>query len=72
VSREEFASAVKLILPSEGVRSGAHAVFTALASVPDRRWMLWSYERVPGVGPLCEAAYRVTSWVFLRLLGAIR
>ena len=98
VSREEFASAVKLILPSEGVRSGAHAVFTALASVPDRRWMLWSYDRLPGVAPLCEAAYRtianhrsvaywvtrllwgtplrpetyqVTSWLFLRLLGAI-
>ena len=98
VSREEFASAVKLILPRGEVRSGAHAVFTALASVPDRRWMLWSYDRVPGAGPLCEAAYRtianhrsiaywvtrllwgtplrpetyqVTSWLFLRLLGAI-
>ena len=91
-------SAVKFILPSGEVRSGAHAVFTALASVPDRRWVLGSYERFPGVAPLCEAAYRtiagrrpfgywatrllrgiplrpetyhVTSWVFLRLLGAI-
>jgi lipase maturation factor 1 len=98
VSREEFASAVKLILPDGEVRSGAHAVFTALASVPKKRWMLWSYDRVPGVGTLCEAAYRtianhrsvaywvtrllcgtplspetyhVTSWLFLRLLGAI-
>lgn len=42
VSREEFASAVKLVLPSGEVRSGAHAVFTTLASAPDRRWMLWS------------------------------
>jgi len=98
VSREEFASAVKLILSGGEVRSGAHAVFTVLASVPDRRWMLWSYDRLPGVAPLCEAAYRtiadhrsvaywvtrllwgtplrpetyqVTSWLFLRLLGAI-
>jgi len=98
VSREEFASAVKLILPGGEVRSGAHAVFTALASVPDWRWMLWSYDRLPGVAPSCEAAYRtianhrsvaywvtrllwgtplcretyhVTSWLFLRLLGAI-
>jgi predicted DCC family thiol-disulfide oxidoreductase YuxK len=58
VSPEKFASAVKLILPSGEVSSGAHAVFTALASVPDRRWMLWSYDRFPGVAPLCEAAYR--------------
>jgi predicted DCC family thiol-disulfide oxidoreductase YuxK len=98
VSREEFASAVKLILPGGEVRSGAHAIFTVLASVPDRGWMLWSYDRFPGVAPLCEAAYRtiasrrsvaywvtrllwgtplrpetyhVTTWVFLRLLGAI-
>jgi lipase maturation factor 1 len=98
VSREEFTSSVKLILLGGEVRSGAHAVFTALASVPDRRWMLWSYYRLPGAGPLCEAAYRtianhrsvaywvtrllwgtplcpetyqVTSWIFLRLLGAI-
>ena len=98
VSREDFASAVKLILPGGEVRSGAHAVFTALASVPNKRWMLWLYDRVPGVGTLCEAAYltiakhrlvaywvmrllwgtplrsetyHVTSWLFLRLLGAI-
>ena len=98
VSREEFASAVKLILPGGEVRSGAHAVFTVLATVLDRGWMLWSYDRFPGIAPLCEAAYRtiashrslaywatrllrgiplrpetyhVTSWVFLRLLGAI-
>src|SRR5713101_8023355 len=98
VSREEFASAVKLVLPSGEVRSGAHAVFTALAVLPNKRWMLWSYDRVPGVGTLCEAAYRttanhrsvaywvtrmlwgtplrpetyhVTSWLFLRLLGAV-
>ncbi len=98
VPREEFASAVKLILPDGEVRSGAHAVCTALASLPNKRWMLWSYDRVPGVAPLCEAAYRtiasrrsfaywltrvlwgtplraetyhVTSWLFLRLLGAI-
>lgn len=58
VSREEFAAAVKLILPDGEARSGAHAVVTALAAVPDNRWMLWSYDRIPGVGPLCEAIYR--------------
>ena len=76
VSREEFASAVKLILPDGEVRTGAHAVFVALAAVPNKRWMLWSYDRVPGVGPLCEAAYRtianhrsVTYWVTRLLWG---
>lgn len=98
VSREEFTSAVKLILPDGEVRSGAHAAFTALASVPDKRWPLWLYEHLPGTRTVCEAAYgviarhrsvalratrllwgipvrpetyNVTSWLFLRLLGAI-
>ena len=98
VSREEFASAVKLLLPDGEVRSGAHAVFTALASVPGKRLPLWLYERIPGAGTVSEAmygviarhrsfafqvtrvlwgipvrpeTYNVTSWLFLRLLGAI-
>ncbi|HEV2732875.1 MAG TPA: lipase maturation factor family protein [Terriglobales bacterium] len=98
VSHEEFASAVKLILPDGEVRSGAYAAFTALATRPDKRWLLWLYERLPGTGTVCEAVYgviarhrsfafqvtrllwgipvrpetyHVTSWLFLRLLGAI-
>lgn len=98
VSREEFTSAVKLILPDDRVRSGAHAAFTALASIPDKRWLLWSYEHLAGAGTICEAVYgviarhrsfalrvtrllwgipvraetyNITSWLFLRLLGAI-
>jgi len=59
VSREEFASAVKLILPDGEVRSGTYAAFTALASLPDKRWLLWLYEHLPGAGTLCEAAYGV-------------
>jgi predicted DCC family thiol-disulfide oxidoreductase YuxK len=57
LSHQHFTSAVQLILDGE-VRGGAYAVFTALAALPGRRWMLWSYERIPGVAPLCEAAYR--------------
>ena len=98
VSYEEFASAVKLILPDGEVRSGAHAVFTTLASVPGKRWPLWLYERIPRAGTVSEAmygaiarhrsfafqvtrvlwgipvrreTYNLTSWLFLRLLGAI-
>jgi predicted DCC family thiol-disulfide oxidoreductase YuxK len=58
VSDRQSRSAVQLILPDDEVRSGAHAVFTVLASLPDRQWMLWSYERLPGIAALCEAVYR--------------
>jgi lipase maturation factor 1 len=57
MSREQFASAVKLILPDGEVRSGAYAALTALASIPDKRRLLWVYERLPGAGSLCEVAY---------------
>jgi predicted DCC family thiol-disulfide oxidoreductase YuxK len=58
ISIQQFRSAVQLILPNGEVRSGAHAVFTAQAAVRERRWMLWLYERLPGVATLCEAVYR--------------
>lgn len=57
VPRQEFAAAVQLVLPGGEVRSGAHAAFTLLASVPGKRWMLWTYERVPLAGVLAEAFY---------------
>lgn len=98
VPEKQFAAAVQLILPDGEVHSGAHAVFTSLALLPEKRWLLWSYERVPGVAALTEAAYgliarhrslaywvtrllwgiplvapryAVTTWLFLRVLGAI-
>src|SRR3974390_2571810 len=54
---EGVVSAVKLILPNGKMHSGAHAVFTALASIPDKRWLLWIYERIPGTRTICEGAY---------------
>ena len=98
IRKEQFASAVQLILPNGEVRSGAHAVFSALESVPGNGWMLRLYDHVPGVEAVTEAGYRVvarnrslgysltkllwgipveppanrlSSWLFLRLLGAI-
>jgi predicted DCC family thiol-disulfide oxidoreductase YuxK len=61
VSREQFASAVKLILPDGEVRSRAHAVSTALTSVPGKRLPLWLYERIPGAGTVSEAMYGVAA-----------
>src|SRR5450755_1806178 len=98
IPREDFASAVKLIMPDGEVRSGAHAVFSALESVPGKKWMLELYLRIPGGAAVSEAAYRavaghrsfayrvtklfwgvplepssyrLSSRLFLRLLGAI-
>src|SRR5207253_5855574 len=95
---EDFASAVKLIMPDGKVLSGAHAVFGALDSVQSRRWMMWSYKHIPAVASFSEAAYgviarhrsfayrvtsllwgiplgietyRVSTWLFLRAIGAI-
>src|ERR1700726_2622488 len=52
IAPEDFASAVKLILPGGEVRSGAHAVFSALERTPGRGWMLELYTRIPGVAPI--------------------
>jgi lipase maturation factor 1 len=98
ISPQDFASAVKLILPGGEVRSGAHAVCSALESTPGKGWMLELYSRIPGVRPISETAYRavarhrslayrvtkllwgiplepaaarLSTWLFLRLLGAI-
>ena len=98
IPKDQFASAVQLILPNGEVRSGAHAVFSTLQSVSGKGWMLRLYDHFPGVEAITEAGYRVvarnrslgysvtkslwgvpvepatyrlTSWLFLRLLGAI-
>src|ERR1700676_35471 len=59
--REDFATAVTLFLPSGEVRRGAHAVFSLLALVPGKRWMLWSYLHLPGVAFIAELVYRVVA-----------
>jgi predicted DCC family thiol-disulfide oxidoreductase YuxK len=98
IPKEQFAFAVQLVFPGGEVRSGAHAAFSTMQSVPGKGWMLWAYDHVPGVEAATEAAYRLvarnrslgysltkffwgipvsppshqlTSWLFLRLLGAI-
>ncbi len=57
IPAEEFSRSVQLVLPGGAVRSGAHAAFTAL-SVSGRVWPLRLYEKLPGFGPVSEAAYR--------------
>ncbi len=54
----DFAAALKLIMPGGRVYSGAEAVFRSLALAGHRRWLLWSYEHVPGFQSVSEAVYR--------------
>jgi predicted DCC family thiol-disulfide oxidoreductase YuxK len=60
--RKDFASAVTLFLPSGEVRRGAHAVFSLLALLPGKSWMLWLYLHIPGFALIAELAYRVVAW----------
>ena len=58
ISRQEFAAAVKLVLPNGEAFSGAHAVFQLLCPrCPGKVTLLWLYERVPGFAPVADAGY---------------
>ena len=59
--RKDFASAVTLFLPNGEMRRAAHAVFSVLALVPGKSWMLWLYLHIPGLGPIAELAYRTVA-----------
>jgi lipase maturation factor 1 len=59
IPERAFSESVQLVMPDGEVLSGARAVFTTLACAPGRRWMLGAYERVPGLAPITEAAYRL-------------
>ncbi len=58
IPRENFVKSIQLIAPDGEVFSGAQAVFLTLASAPGKRWMLWVYQKIPGVAPVCECFYR--------------
>jgi len=59
--QKDFASAVTLFQPGGEVRSGALAVFSLLALVPGKSWMLWLYVHIPGLALLAELAYRIVA-----------
>ena len=59
--RKDFASAVTLFPSSGEARTGAHAVFSLLALVPGKSWMLWLYVHFPGLAPIAELVYRMVA-----------
>ncbi|MFY9458107.1 MAG: lipase maturation factor family protein [Candidatus Spechtbacterales bacterium] len=57
IPAQDFPKAIKFILPNGRVFSGAHAILRALAVVPEKRWMLWIYRKIPGAGIFAELFY---------------
>jgi predicted DCC family thiol-disulfide oxidoreductase YuxK len=61
ISREDFAKAVQFIDTDGTVKSGAEAIFSALAlNSFFFKIVLWKYTYIPGVAALSEWVYR---WV---------
>ncbi|HJW30496.1 MAG TPA: lipase maturation factor family protein, partial [Saprospiraceae bacterium] len=58
IPRDQFTKSVQLIKEDGTILSGAHAVFQSLACNSDKRWMLWMYERIPGISLFSEFCYR--------------
>jgi predicted DCC family thiol-disulfide oxidoreductase YuxK len=61
ITEEQWKGAVQLVMPDGTVYAGAEAVFAALASVPEHRWLLGAYRRVPGARPVSDAFYRLVA-----------
>lgn len=57
LTEEACRRAVQLVMPDGSVRSGAHAVFTALARGKGGGRLLRCYERLPLFGRIAEAVY---------------
>jgi len=58
IPAEQFKRAMALIEPDGETFFAAEAVYRSLRYRPSRRWMAWSYDRVPGFAAISEIAYR--------------
>src|ERR1041385_7183230 len=58
VPLKDFQTAVQLFFPDGKRFSGAEAVFRALTVANKQRWLLWSYENIPGFATVSEWFYR--------------
>ena len=61
ISRDEFEKSVWLVEPGGKVTSAAEAFFRTLSSAGKKKWLLWSYENVPGFGQTSEEIYKLVS-----------
>src|SRR6187455_2570764 len=57
ITPAEFERAVQLVEPDGRIYGSAEAVFRSLSHAPHGRWLLQSYERVPGFRSISEFGY---------------
>src|SRR6202011_1998464 len=58
ISREQFHHAIAFIDKEGKVFFAAKAVYRSLRCRFSRKWLSWSYDRVPGFAPVSEFAYK--------------
>jgi predicted DCC family thiol-disulfide oxidoreductase YuxK len=58
---EQFQRAVALIEPNGEVFFAAAAVYRSLAYRRSRKWLVWSYDHVPGFATISETAYKLVA-----------
>jgi Lipase maturation factor len=61
IPREQFERSVIYIDRNGRVFDGAEAVYRSLGCRPSRKWLSWSYDRVPGFAAISEWAYQLTA-----------
>jgi predicted DCC family thiol-disulfide oxidoreductase YuxK len=59
VPRDQFQQSVVYIVSTGEVFFGAEAVYRSLQSRSSKRWLTWSYNRVPGFATISEFGYRL-------------
>jgi lipase maturation factor 1 len=55
---EQFKRSVAFIEPDGEAFFAAEAVYRSLRYRSSRKWLVWSYDHVPGFAPISEAAYK--------------
>ena len=58
ISSNDFKRSLVFIQPDGVALIGAEAVYQSLAYSPSRRWLVWSYDHVPGFAAVSETSYR--------------
>ena len=61
IPREQFEHSVIYIETDGAVYSGAEAVFRSLRCRSSKKWLAWSYDRLPAFAPVSESLYRIIS-----------
>ena len=62
IPREQFERSVIYVETDGSVFSGAEAVFRSLRRRSSKKWLSWSYKRVPGFAPVSESLYKIISF----------